>query len=87
MMDGQNMMDCMGMMGGMGWVMMFFWILLLALVGWGLYRLFATRRSEAPARKTPLETLQHRYARGELSTEEYEERRQKLHDQGEGAST
>ena len=44
---------------------------LLALVVWGLYRLFATRRFEASARETPLEVLRHRYARGELSTEEY----------------
>ena len=54
---------------------------LLALVGWDLYRLFATRRFEASAREMPLEVLRHRYARGELSTEEYEERRQKLRDQ------
>lgn len=78
MMNGQEMTDCMGMMGAMGWAMWLFWILLIALVAWGLYRLFTTRRSEAPIRETPLEALQRRYAEGELSTEEYEERRRTL---------
>ena len=83
MMDGQSMMDCMGMMGGMGWVMMLFWALLLALVVWGLYRLFTTRggdrgASAAPRRETPMEALQRSYAEGKISTEEYEERKHKL---------
>ena len=77
------MMDCMGMMGGMGWVMMLFWILLIALVVWGLYRLFTTRSgdggaSAAPRRETPMEALQRSYAKGKLSTEEYEERKRTL---------
>ena len=78
MMDGQNMMDCMGAMGAMGWAMWLLWILLLALIAWGLYRLFATSGSSAPARETPLEALQRRYAEGEMSTEEYEERKRTL---------
>ena len=78
MMDGQNMMDCMGAMGAMGWAMGLFWILLLALLAWGLYRLFTTSGSPTPARETPLEALQRRYAEGELSTEEYEERKRTL---------
>ena len=48
MMNGQNMMDCMGAMGAMGWVMGLFWTLLLALPAWGLYRLFTTSGSPRP---------------------------------------
>lgn len=55
-----------------------FWILLIALLAWGLYRLFSTRKSAPPARETPLEVLQRRYAAGELSTEEYEEQKRRL---------
>ena len=83
MMNGQEMTDCMGMMGGMGWMMMLFWLLLIVLVGWGLYRLFTTRggdrgASAAPRRETPMEALQRTYAEGKISTEEYEERRRTL---------
>lgn len=84
MMNGTaGMMECMsamGMMGmaPMGWIMGLFWILLLVLVGWGIYRLFATRNASVSSRETPLETLQRRYAEGDLSTEEYEERRRAL---------
>ena len=76
MMNGQNMMDCMGAMGAMGWATLIFWILLIALLAWGLYRLSTT--SGSSARETPLETLQRRYAEGDISTEEYEERKRTL---------
>ncbi len=75
MMNDGGMMDC---MMGMGWIMGLFWILLIALVAWGLYRLFTTRGSSTSARETPLEALQRRYAEGGLSTDEYEERRRTL---------
>lgn len=82
------MMDCM-MDGGctMGmWGMLamgLFWIALIALVVWGLYRLFATRRGKtlsqsSPPDETPRATLDRRYAHGDLSTQDYEERRRKL---------
>lgn len=58
----------MGMMVAMG----LFWLALLALVAWGLYRLLASRR---PA---PHEALDRRYASGEISTDDYEERRRTL---------
>lgn len=81
-MNAQEMMDCMSMMGPMGWTMGLFWILLFGLLIWGLYQLFqsggATIGPSAPPRETPLETLQRRYAEGAISTEEYEERKQVL---------
>lgn len=59
-------------------MMMLFWILFIALVVWGLYRLFATSGASTSSRETPLETLRRRYAEGALSTEEYEERKRIL---------
>ena len=61
----------------MGWG--FIWIILLVVV---FYLLFQQqqRREEVPPRpvEDPLEVLQRRYAAGEISTEEYEERRRVL---------
>lgn len=81
------MMDCMmGMDCGIGMMigMLLFWVLLIALIGWAFYRFIASRgagsppRDTTPAREPPLETLQRRYAEGEMSTEEYEERKHNL---------
>lgn len=86
MMNDPGMMDCMmgAECGAMMWVMWLFWMLLIVLVVWGLYRLFTSRRTallrnEASGQsETPMEMLQRRYAAGELSAEEYEERKRKL---------
>lgn len=79
------MFDCMmepGCMMGMHWAMWLFWILLIALVIWGLYRLFTSRRTgpprDAALGERPMEVLQRRYAAGEITAEEYEERKRKL---------
>lgn len=72
------MMECMSTMGPMGWVMGLFWLLLAALIVLGLYRLLTPRDESTPNRESPMETLRRRYAEGELSTEEYEERKRKL---------
>ena len=63
------------MVGGM----MLFWALLLIVIFVALFRLVPgwLGTTRAP-RKTPLEQLQHRYARGEISTEEFERRRSQL---------
>lgn len=64
--------------GGWGfWEMHFFWWLFWVAVIAALFFLFAPalRRRR---RETPLELLQRRYAAGEISTEEYEERKVKL---------
>jgi putative membrane protein len=60
--------------GGWGfWGMhLFGWLLWVALIAGLVYALVtATRRQ----RETPVELLQRRYAAGEISTEEYEERK------------
>ena len=50
-----------------------FWIVLIVLF-FGL----ATPVPRSRAKQTPLEILQRRYAAGEISTAEYEERKEKL---------
>ena len=56
------------------------WILLitLALAIGGYFVRQQSNPARSSARETPLEALERRYAEGEISTEEYEERKQKL---------
>lgn len=66
-----------GWMGGFGWFwMVLVWVGTLALVTWGVGRLFGS--PQAPRSQTPLEILKGRFASGELSEEEYERARQTL---------
>lgn len=61
--------------------MMIFWSILLIVVLVMLLRLVPAIRSEIGVVETPLEQLKYRYAAGELTTDEYEERRSRLHRQ------
>jgi putative membrane protein len=71
------MMGGYSMMGGMGGVGMFFmgllWIAVVALIAWGFISMFRIRRgvSEPDAQ----EILNRRFARGEISREEFEQAR------------
>lgn len=58
---------------------MLFWALLLIVILVALFRLLpgGAGTTRAP-RKMSLEQLQHRYARGEITTEEYERRKNRL---------
>ncbi|MFB4298534.1 SHOCT domain-containing protein [Actinomadura sp. NTSP31] len=79
----------MGNAGGAGWmwiwgaVMIVLLIVLIAVAGWVLVRLAAPRR-DAPAIAEPAEhrhareILADRYARGEITSEEYDERLARL---------
>jgi len=82
-----------GMMGMMGPAMMRGWggwglglgglggLLFLALVGGGIYlivRALGGGSPSAPGEETALDILKRRYARGEISREEFEEKRQDL---------
>jgi len=60
---------------GMHWFWWFFWILL-----WMLFFSFMmpVRRGTYLQMQSPLQLLQRRYAAGEITSEEYEERRTKL---------
>jgi putative membrane protein len=59
------------MMGG-GLMMLLTWILPIALIVWGVASL---RGGQRPSERedTPLEILRRRYARGEISQEEFEQ--------------
>lgn len=68
-------------MWGMHWLWWIGWILLVGGLVWAITR-SQQRQSGPPSsaepRETPLEVLQRRYAEGEISTEEYEERKGRL---------
>jgi putative membrane protein len=69
---------------GWGWWMVFGWIWMVAfwgLIVWAVVTVISRlggqpRRSEGT--RTSLEILEERYARGEISHEEFEERRRRL---------
>lgn len=67
------------MFGGM----MLLWVLLIVVIVWVVVRGIPewTAGGGAAERGTPLEILERRYAEGEISTEEYEERKARLKDE------
>lgn len=67
-----------GAMGWSGWLMMAgFWIGFLALVVWGVTRLFPSARSPE-SRGDAYELLARRLARGEIDAESYRQARDAL---------
>lgn len=79
----QNMFDGMhnGGMWGMHWLWWIVWILLILGIVWTIVRASQswtpTSRSQPP-QESALDVLKRRYAEGKLSTEEYEERKERL---------
>lgn len=73
-----------GMGWGMGWGMGFgwiFWLLIIGLVIWAIKSAGSNRTSQGtsnPPAESALEILKKRYARGEISYEEFEEKRKHL---------
>jgi putative membrane protein len=67
------MMSGFGMMAGMGWLgivtLLLFWLGVLALVIWGVSNLLPTRKLDTEG--DAVEIVRQRFARGELSREEY----------------
>ena len=59
----------------MGWWMIVglvvFWGGLIALIVWGITRL--TRRGDSASKRDPLDIAKDRYAKGEISREEFEQ--------------
>ncbi|WP_262174584.1 SHOCT domain-containing protein [Haloarcula laminariae] len=92
------MVFAMPMMGMMGWWwnggmaggfsplwgigMMLVWVLVLGGIGYLLYRAFAGRTESLTTTDPALRELRIAYARGDLTEEEFEERRSKLSRQG-----
>jgi len=63
---------------GWGWWMVFggiwmvvFWGSIIALIVWGIGKL--TERGSHPDKQTPLEIAKERYARGEITKEQFEQ--------------
>lgn len=71
-----GMMDGTGGYGIWGWGMMLLWFLVLAGVGYVVYR--AISRTTPATTDPALKELRVQYARGELTDEEFEERRTRL---------
>lgn len=68
---------------GMGWWMVFggfwmfiFWGGLIALIVWGITRL--TRGGDSTPKHDPLDVVKERYARGEISSKEFEQLKKDL---------
>jgi len=68
---------------GMGWWMAFgglwmvvFWGGLIALIVWGIMRL--ARRSDSAPKRDPLDIAKERYAKGEISEEEFNQLKKDL---------
>ena len=73
-----------GHMMNYGYGGMIMWVLVLLLVVVAAYFLFARSRLDAPPRaekETPLDILKKRYARGEISREEFTRMKADLEDQ------
>ena len=79
---GSGMMNGWGGFGGPGfmWFGPLFWLIVMFLVIWLLVSLVRGRGGSERGlnEKSPLDILKERYARGEIDTQEYEERRKKL---------
>ncbi len=61
-----------GMYGMGGPFMGIIWIAFLVLLGFGVYYLFKNKNINKDANETPLDIIKKRFARGEITKEEYE---------------
>ncbi len=65
---------------GMGWWMIawmvVFWGVLIALIVWGIRKL--TGRGDSTRKQDPLDVVKERYARGEITKEEFEQLKKDL---------
>ena len=62
-----------------GW-MIIFWVVIIALIVWGVIALVrrGTSVSDTPQKRDPLDIARERYARGEITKEEFEEIKRNL---------
>lgn len=61
-------------------VMFLFWIALITLIGYLLYKFFKRTKSLTGSDRNSLDILKKRYARGEISESEFERRKHKLYE-------
>ena len=64
-------------MWGMHWIWWIIWIAIAAVVVFVILRARSVG-GRPPSRESPLEILERRYAAGEITTEEFEDRRKQL---------
>jgi putative membrane protein len=64
--------------GGWMWIL---WIVIIVLVAWGVIALVkhSSSTSKTTQKRDPLEIVKERYARGEITKEEYEESKKNLY--------
>ena len=61
-------------------MMIAFIVLTVLIIAWALRAFGLGWQAESQGRNTPLDTLKHRFARGEIDRAEYEDRRKLLSD-------
>jgi len=61
-------------MHGFGWI---FWLVVIALLVWFLVSFISTKNKNTP-NESPLEILKKRFARGEITKQEFEEKKKAL---------
>ena len=61
-----------------GFAMLVFWGVIIALIVWGVSMLAKPHAVQRPTSDTPLDIAKARYARGEISKEEFEQLRKDL---------
>ena len=68
---------------GGGWFMFLFWIVIIGLIVWGIVNLNKNGNLNVGGttigRRDPLEIAKERYARGEITAEEFDTIRKNLH--------
>lgn len=68
---------------GGGWMMIFWWLLILA-IGYGMFQFFNARRNNHfQEKESALKTLKKRYARGEITKSEFEQKKEELKNLGQ----
>ena len=76
MMDHDGMGGFFGM--GVGWLWWILIIVLIVVIVWVVLQRNRNNQIQAPKNESALETLEKRYANGEISTEEYREKKREL---------
>jgi len=62
-----------GMYGTGGWFMGIIWIVILVLIGYGIYYFIKNKDIASGTAEPPLDILKKRYAKGEITKKEYEQ--------------